>query len=293
MSPPTLAVVTPSHAPDLPLFNEMHRSVLRHTDESTVHVVVVNPEDLPRYRGFAGPRCQVLTIQDLLPRTFVPVPGRPLWLHRRRPLPPVRGWVMQQVLKIAVAAALDVDVVLIMDSDVVLVRDVRAEQYRGPRGCAFYRRDDAVHAGMERHVLWHRAARQLLGLPPAPVPLPDYVTSFNVWDPAVVRRMQQRIEEVTSRSWVQAVATRLHVSEFILYGVFVDEVLRGSGVDARSSLGCLEYWDPVPLDEAGARRMVDRFDQDHVSVMVSSKSHTPLAVRDVVLAGCRTRVGDG
>lgn len=289
MSDPTFAVVTPSYAPDLPLFTELHRSVLEHTSESTVHVVVVAPEDLPGFRRFAGPRCQVLTIQDLLPRTFVSVPGRPLWVHRRRPLPPVRGWVMQQVLKVAATAALDVDVALVVDSDVELMRDVGPGRFRGERGCAFYRKDGAVHAGMERHVRWHEVARRLLGLPRAAPPLPDYVAAFNVWDPALVRGMQRRIEAVTSRSWVQAMATQLHVSEFVLYGVFVDEVLHGSGVEHREHLGCLEYWDPVPLDETGARRLVERFGPEHVSVMLSAKSDTPPEIRELVLAGCRAR----
>src|SRR5450756_1724421 len=104
MNSVTTAIVTPTYAPDLPLFAELHQSVLKHTSESTVHHVVVSPRDLALFRQFAGPRCRVLTIQDLLPSTFIALPGRPLWVHRRRPLPPVRGWVMQQVLKVAATA---------------------------------------------------------------------------------------------------------------------------------------------------------------------------------------------
>src|SRR5450759_711944 len=292
MNSVTTAIVTPTYAPDLPLFAELHQSVLKHTSESTVHHVVVSPRDLALFRQFAGPRCRVLTIQDLLPSTFIALPGRPLWVHRRRPLPPVRGWVMQQVLKVAATAALDVDAALVVDSDVVLVRDVDPARLRDENGCSFYRLDGAVDVGMERHVLWHKVARRLLGVAPADPPLPDYVTPFNVWDPEIVRAMQRRVEEVTGRSWVQVMATQLHVSEFILYGVFVDAVLKGGCRARRDSLGCREYWDDGPLDEAGGRSFAARFGPDHLAVMVSAKSTTPSPVRELVLSACRARAAN-
>ena len=128
---------------------------------------------------------------------------------------------------------------LLADSDVVFVRPVTAETFRKDGRLTYYRSDEAVHASMPRHIIWHDVARRLLGLPPAgPPPLPDYISPLNVWDRQAVLALRDRIEQVTGRPWLDAIGSQLHVSEFMLYGVFVEEVLgvigrrRGSGVDA-------------------------------------------------------------
>jgi hypothetical protein len=221
-----LAVVTPSFGPDAELFADLHRSVLRHTGPDVVHHVIVPVAHREIFAAFAGPRCRVWTEPELLPRRYRRLPRRGLWVNAKRPWPPVRGWVMQQAAKIAAAATVDAGVILIADSDAVLVRPTTAERLRVDGRPALYRAPDAIHGGMHRHLLWHQAARDLLGLPPAPrPPLPDYVSAIGVWDPPAVRAMQRRITEVTGRHWLDAFTARLHVSEFIVYGTFVDTLL--------------------------------------------------------------------
>jgi hypothetical protein len=63
---------------------------------------------------------------------------------------------------------------------------------------------------------------------------------LSMWDRRVVLALLDRIELVTGRPWPDAIASRLHVSEFILYGVFVDGVLGASAnVVAADSMLCL------------------------------------------------------
>jgi hypothetical protein len=283
-----LAVVTPTHTADLALFERLHASVLANTPASTVHYVIVNVPDVPVFSQFSGPRCRLLTVSDLFPGTFVQVPGRAVWLHRRRPWPPVRGWVMQQLLKIRAVASLDA-VSVVADSDVVLVRPVDVRRFSPGEKVVLYSRPDAVHEGMPRHVRWHHVARRLLDLPPAAAPFDDYVTSFNVWLPDVVRAMIRRIEEVNGVSWERAVGAQLHVSEFILYGAFVTGLLPRDQVELRTSLGCLEYWDASPLDRKAGLDLAESLTAQDVAVMISAKSRTPPAVLDQVIAACRAR----
>jgi hypothetical protein len=283
-----LAVVTPTHAADLALFERLHASVLDNTPASTVHYAIVNVPDVPVFSRFSGPRCRLLTVSDLFPGTFFQVPGRKVWLHRRRAWPPVRGWVMQQLLKMQAVASLDA-VTLVADSDVVVVRPVDASRFGTGKEVVLYSRPNAVHPGMPRHVRWHHVARRLLDLPPAAPPFDDYVTSFNVWVPDVVRAMIRRIEEVNRVSWEQAVGAQLHVSEFILYGVFVTGMLPEDQIDVRAGLGCLEYWETSPLDQKAGLRLAETFTAQDVAVMISAKSHTPEAVLDEVIAACRAR----
>jgi hypothetical protein len=95
VSVPSLAVLTPSYRPDVELFEDLHRSVLRWTPEQVVHHVVVPRSDLELFRAFEGPRCRLLTEEDTLPRRFVRTPTA-YSINLRRPLPPIRGWILQR-----------------------------------------------------------------------------------------------------------------------------------------------------------------------------------------------------
>lgn len=272
--------MTPSYAPDAPLFADLHRSVLAFTPESTIHHVVVPDSDRGLFAAFAGPRCRIWTVRELLPRRFVDTPFRAWWVNVRRPWPPVRGWVLQQALKIALAARLPADVVLVVDSDVVLARPIDATTFSADGLACLYRLDGAVHDGMRRHVAWHQVARRLLGLPESPPPpLPDYICPFNFWEPPVVRAMQHRLTEVTGRHWLEAVTAEVHISEFMLYGLFVDlYLLPGPSRPVSRTELCHDYWGTTPLDTRAAAEFVDRMPPNAVAMMISAKSGTPQEV---------------
>jgi hypothetical protein len=282
-----LAVLTPSFRGDADLFADLHRSVLANTASSVVHHVVVPPSDAHLFREYEGARCQVWTHRDLLPRHCLPVPhASGLALNLRRLWPPVRGWVVQQIMKLAGAAVIDARAVLIVDSDAVLLREATLDQFTHNGGLWHYRKDDAVTAGMKRHVLWHNVARGLLGLPGVAVPpLPDYVSPISVWDPIVVRSMLTHIADSTGRNWVDAVASQLHVSEFVVYGVFVDHVL--DGTVPRDGAVCHNYYERVPLTRADAAAFADEMPPTALGVMISSHSRTHHEVRREVFRRCQ------
>lgn len=283
-----LAVLTPSFRGDAEIFGDLHRSVLEYTPEDTVHHVFVPWRDRHLFVPFEGPRCRILTSREVLPRRYVRVGRGDSHVNLRRPWPPVRRWVMQQAIKIAAAAQLDADVVIVADSDVVLVRPVSADRFRFGDQTSLFRLDDGVHAGMSRHLVWHRVARELFGLPPAPLPpLPDYVSSFNFWDPAAVRAMQRRIGDVTGRDWLDAFTSQLHISEFMLYGVFIDEVFRGSRPWPQADATvCHNTWQRTPLDLDGALAFAEQLDSDAVAMMISAKSGTPVEIRRAAIDRC-------
>jgi Family of unknown function (DUF6492) len=283
-----LAVLTPSFRGDADLFADLHESVLANTAPSVVHHVVVPPSDAGLFRQYEGSRCRVFTHQDLLPRYCVSVPRADgLTLNLRRPWPPVRGWVVQQIMKMAGAAVVDARAVLIVDSDAVLVRQASLDQFTHNGRLWHFRRDGAVTASMERHVLWHNVARKLLGVPGvAAPPLPDYVSPICVWDPVVVRSLMEHIADSTGRNWVDAVGGQLHVSEFVVYGVFVDHVL--AGAVPRDQDLCHNYYERIPLSPADAAVFADEMPSDALGVMISSHSHTRHEVRTTTFSRCRS-----
>jgi Family of unknown function (DUF6492) len=292
-----LAVITPTYREDAEIFPDLHRSVLEFTPEDTIHHVVVPPRDRRLFSRYRGPRCRVWTSSELLPRRYLHMRLGKLesFVNMRRPWPPVRGWISQQAIKIAMAAHLDARVVLLADSDVVLVRPVRAERFFTDGQFNLYRDEKGVNAEMDRHVIWHQVARDLFGLPASPPPpLPDYVSPFNFWDPAVVRRMQEYIRETTGKDWLDAFTAKLHISEFILYGVFVDEVLgRSAPLPPADVTVCHNYWERQPLDREAALAFADGLQPDAVAMMISAKSDTTLDVRRAAIERCAEIVRSG
>lgn len=279
-------MVTPSFGPDFELCAALHRSVLAHSPASVRHHIIVPRADLPRFGELRGDRTVLHDEAEFLPRSVRPVPGTKYSVNLRRPFPPLRGWILQQVIKLSAAARLDADVVVLVDSDIEFVRSFSAQTFRRDGVVRFYRQPDEVDQRLPRHVRWHEVARTLLGVPAAPPPYPDYVSSLLAWDPAVVQAMLRRIETVTGQRWVDAVGAQLHFSEWTLYGVFVDEVLggRAAGAFTATDTRCHAYWDEEPLDEASIARFLGRLRPTDIAVMISAKSRTPFEVRRAALA---------
>ena len=289
-----MAVITPSFAPDFELCADLHRSVLEYSPDSVHHHIIVPRSDLKLFSRLAGPRTHIRCEADLLPRSFVRVPLGKFTVNLGRPFPPVRGWILQQVVKLAAVAASEADVALLVDSDIEFLRSFTVETFVRKGVVRFYRKRDEIDEQLPRHMIWHRVARALLGLPPADLPYTDYVSSLLAWDPAIVRRMLARVTATTGRPWTTAIAGQLHFSEWTLYGVFVDDVI---GAPANSFASddplCLAYWDETPLNRDGAVDFLRGVQPTDVAAMISAKSRTPLAVRRVALAAHRaTRTAD-
>lgn len=275
-----MVVVTPTYAPDLELFSDLHESVLRCFPDDVRHVVVVNESDIPSFRRFEGPRCLVVGVRDVLPRSVFPLPFTKLWMNVRRPVPPLRGWILQQLVKLAIGQQLPERVIVLADSDLVFIRPATASTFAPGGRVRLYRLDDGVDESLERHVRWHAVAHDLVGLSaPARPPLPDYVSSLNAWDRDVVSRMMRRVEDVTRRRWLEPIGKELHFSEWTLYGVYADQYERGEHVTLTSESLCHSVWGDVPLtiDEAVAE--LASVGPHDVAYMIGSKTNTPLSVR--------------
>jgi hypothetical protein len=112
---------------------------------------------------------------------------------------------------------------------------------------SYPRQDDGIDDSLPRHLRWHAVARELLGLPPPPAPpLPDYVSSLNIWDREVVRGTLRRTEDVTGRRWLDAIGKELRLSEWTVDGILADELEQAKDVAITSDSLCHSYWDTVP-----------------------------------------------
>ena len=284
------AIVTTSYAPDFDRFARLHASVREYSDLR--HYVLVPEADRERFAALPDSgRLTVVSTRDLLPPGFVTtewlnravarVPGAPgafriAAVNRRRPWPPVRGWILQQIVKLAAAERVDADTLVFVDSEIEFVRPVETSMFRRDGVSRLFRRPDGIGAEMTRHAGWHAVSRRLIGAPPdGPPPYDDFIAGITPWDAALARACTARIAEVSGADWQTTMGAELDFSEYVLYGEYLSQfgTERQRSFTSSRSL-CHSYWDQTPLDRDGARRFIDAMSDDDVAVHVQSNSHT-------------------
>lgn len=290
-------ILTPSFRREVPLFQALHETVARFAPAGFRHVVIVPGRDTALFAPFAGPRTEIVAIEDLVPGGFVRLPDmlnplpsrREIWLSARTR--PVRGWIMQQLVKIAAAAAADTDAVLFADSDTVLIRPLTPEALcKDGRLRLFVERGAA--AGLETHRRWAATAGQVLGLGPA-VCDDNYIGDFITWRAPVARAMIRRLEEVNGRPWWRVLAAVPAFSEYVLYGRFAEEAGADSGQVPDDAILFRSSWDVDLHAEGGAGAFVDGIEPFHIGATVQSRAAVPLAERRRIIAMAIDRTAAG
>lgn len=289
MTGQTLELVTPSYAPDRELCGDLVRSARRYAPPGTVHTVIVPPADVTLFSPLAADGARIRSTAEVFPRGFTKLPRANVWINRRTPWLPVRGWIAQQIVKLAAVAASTADVVLVADSDVEFVRPFSADDFLVGGRPPLYRLPAAVTPALPRHMRWDAVARRLLGVEPsATEQLPDYICWPCLWQPAIVRDALDRVERVTGLPWAAAIGRQPHFSEMVLYGVYVDHVLREGPFTA--DMHCPSFSDESALDDVALAAFLERIAPGDVAVMISAKSGTDLAARrDAIRIAVRAR----
>ncbi|KQT54084.1 hypothetical protein ASG43_00125 [Aureimonas sp. Leaf454] len=239
------AIVTPSYSGDFERCRLLCESIDRRVTGYTDHYILVEKGDLDLFEALAGPRRRIVDERSILPAWLTVVPD-PLSLGRRRlwlsPYGlPLRGWHVQQLRKIAMAALLDEDAVLFCDSDTVFVREADIGDQWTEGRLAFFRKPGAIGSDMAEHLAWSARAGRLLGTKEETTHT-DYIAQAVAWRGDTVRGMIGRIESISGRSWAAAVAARRTFSEYLFYGRYVDEIEqrpdRHAPIDTPLCLGC-------------------------------------------------------
>ena len=225
----SIAFVTKSYEPDRARCELLCRSI-ELLAPGAHHWIIVDARDLPAFRNLEGPSTRVVTTEELLPRRVWKLELHGLGIDKNIWLSggtrPMRGWLVQQLAKLAISRVADEDILIHADSDVVLIRRFSADMLQG-EGQSFplFRIPAAVDERLPTHVRWHRTAERLLGLERRPLPLPDYIGGLVPWRRDVVWALLDEIAKGSRRDWVQTLASARELSEYILYGRFVDDLL--------------------------------------------------------------------
>jgi Family of unknown function (DUF6492) len=272
----SVAFVTKSYSPDLERCELLSRSVELLAPE-TRHWIIVDSRDQAAFRTLEGPRTTIVTTEELLGRRlqrFV-VPfrgGRNLWIGPRTP--PVRGWLVQQLAKLALTRVADKEVLVHADSDIVLTRRFRPAALTDASGSLLlYSIPSGVDERLPDQVAWHRTSEELLGLAPRPLPLPDYVGGLIPWRRDIADELLTHVESRSGRDWMRTLIRAKHVSEYTLYGRFVEDALGSSDRQRASAVSlCRCYWGPDPLPAHELDTFVEEAGDSELAVMVSAKT---------------------
>jgi hypothetical protein len=286
----TTSLVTCSFRGDFDVCRLLCESIDRFVPESIEHIIYVPAKDMHLFGEFASARRRIVAEETLLPRWFWKLPMPPprwralLRLPRRNiyltPFsPPVRGWIVQQMMKIAATAAAKTDIVAHVDSDNALVRPLTLDLFVRDGKVRLYRDPEKVE--LNSHRLWHAAAGRLLGLPPSDFYDAEYIDSFVVWRRSVLLGLIARLESVAGRDWRVALARTPHFAEYILYGAYADKALGldAAGLFAATQSLCHSRWLGRFDDADQERSFVEALRPEHVSCLIQSTIPMSLEAR--------------
>ena len=279
---PTIAIVTPSFRRDLALCRLLNESVHLAFPPAVHHYIVVDHEDLARFRPMQGSRTTILDTYDVLPSRLlrkVPRANKWIWLGHPRP---VLGWVVQQIMKFAFADHVTEYVLIVSDSDAVFLRPVGVDDVIIGGRTLLAREPAAIGPHLPDHVDWNDNAFALLGLPRATYPADDYISNVVVWDRMVAQRTCQRIEATTGRRWDKVLAQRRAVSEFLLYGVFATHVVPELVQPVTGSV-CLSEWGHGEVSESHFVSLLSERKPHQFAASISAHSSTTPEAREQMI----------
>ena len=221
-----IAIVTPSYAPDFERCRVLCDSLQRFVTGHSEHVIVIDRQDQELFSQLAGPHTRLLLKEDMLPGWLRKLPFSRKWWLNLRGLP-VRGWILQQIVKLSVAEAIDADLFMFADSDVAFLRPFQVSEVINDAGqvrlySAPLKPEDVNEP---RHCAWYRHAGKVFDLSGDAYRTNDYISQLVTWRRDTLQKLTDRIAEQGGRRWQAVLANTLDFSEYVLYGVFAEHVL--------------------------------------------------------------------
>jgi Family of unknown function (DUF6492) len=223
-----------------------------------------------------------LRSSQFLPRWLRSTPQFIQRLYRRRywwslRTKPVSGWLVQQLLKIGAASVLPEERCCIVDSDNVFFRKFDLSALKRPNPLPLFNASGEVPADSPMHTRWVESSHRLLGLGKPAFPATDFIGNVIIWDQIAVRAMTKRVESVTGMGWAEALCRAHDISEYMLYGYFVQNSIQHLAEHILTSRKlCVSYWGEQALDEHTIDNMLSSADANCVAFSATSFSGTPV-----------------
>jgi hypothetical protein len=276
----TVEIVTCSYAPDFEMCRILCESVGEFVAPSIGHTLVVPRRDRALFSPLCNMRTKVIVAEDILPGNFWRVPLlKKFWIIKG--WLPVRGWIMQQILKLSAPIVTSADVIVHVDSDTCFLRPFSEGSVIRDGAVRLYRDPNATE--MMPHIRWHQSAAKLLGLPPTKFFGADYTGQLISWRRETVLSLHEHLQERFAVPWQLTLARTFHFAEYILYGVYVEHLLRDTSNHyyAADSL-CHSSWVVQFATRDGLAAFISGMRPDQVMAHIQSTERLPIDERAAI-----------
>ena len=282
MSQLSSCIITPSYKPDFARCQLLAESIDRFAVSPIHHYIVVDRKDLKLFQQLANSQRTVITVESILPWWIQKIPLFENGWFSLKTIP-IRNWLIQQIVKLEIANHLREDILIFVDSDVTFVRSFDHRQFVKDGETKLFKESIPLSSwNTKTPKQWCDTATHLLNLPQLEEfsdrnPVINYIGNFIIWKRDNVLQLHRHIEQIQQKSWIEAIASQWNFSEYMLYGIFVDRVLKeDSGHYWDSQKVSHDYWGTTPLNKEQLQQFFQDISPECFAVMISAKSKTPV-----------------
>jgi hypothetical protein len=221
-----LAIITTTYRNDLDCCKILCESIDRFVPSDIMHYLFVEDRDVALFRFLGNERRKVYSQNLIKPWWLLRIPfkikGHNFWMS---PFTlPVRGWIMQQVIKLGVFEVLDEQVFLCLDSEAFFVKPFNPSVLFKNEKVMMVRHEE--YWDWPNTVKYNDSAKKLLKLPEHIILNNRYMSVQFIFRKDILMKLSTLLKKNSVfRSWKIPLFNRVRLSEYTLYGVFVDEVL--------------------------------------------------------------------
>ena len=272
----SFGVITPSYIRDFERCKLLAESIDKFSLSPVKHYIIVDRRDFKLFQQLQSPNREIITVESILPWWIKKVSLLKNGWFSFKTIP-LRNWIIQQIVKLAIAEYLNEDILVFVDSDVTFVQPFDLQNFVQEDKVRLFREPKAIATSCEPLAKWCDISHQLLALPPVNYPTANYLGNIITWKRENVLKLHRYLEQVWDKSWIETIAGSWHLSEYMLYGIFVDHVLQERSqhyYDAQKI--CHNYWEPVALSDENLAKFFIDLPPDNLAVMISSKADIPV-----------------
>lgn len=221
-----LAIVTTSYKNDYDWCRILCQSVDRFVPEYICHYLFVDDIDVKLFKSLENNRRKVFSKKKIIPWWLFRFPlkfrGHSFWIS---PITlPVRGWILQQVVKLGVFELLGEDVFLCLDSEAFFFKPFEPGSLFKDDKVILVSHDEPWDYPNAK--IYYKSAIDLLGILPDKKPLKRYMSVQFVFRRDILEKLSVTLKKRSLlRNWKIPLFNKIRFSEYTLYGIFVEYVL--------------------------------------------------------------------
>ncbi|MGL5939680.1 MAG: DUF6492 family protein [Waterburya sp.] len=272
----SFAIITPSYAPDFLRCKLLCETIEQYSLSPVKHYIIIDQKDWKLFQTLQKPNLEIITVESVLPWWIKKVNlFKNGWISFKTL--PLRNWIIQQIVKLSIAKHMTEDVLIFVDSDVAFVRPFDVQRFIQNDQIRLYSQPNEIKPETQPLAKWHEVSNKLLGLPPVSYPTANHLGNFITWRRENVLKLHQYLEKIHGKNWVEVIANSWDLSEYILYGTFVELILKEESKHYYDSqMVCHDYWQTTPMSELEIKNFFLNLPDEYFAVMISAKSGTPV-----------------